>query len=64
MNDRPDLLLCLLDGLDPIERRFVLDQISSAHSEQLERRRHPPRRRRRNADGELVWPEDMTSGTR
>lgn len=55
MNDRPDLLLSLLDGLDVDERRSVLDQISVAHAEQLERRRHPPRRRRRDEDGQLVW---------
>lgn len=64
MKDRPDLLLTLLNGLDDGERRFVLDQISSAYDEQLELRRHPPRRRRRNDAGELVWPEDLSGSVR
>lgn len=64
MKDRPDLLLTLLDGLDDGERRFVLDQISSAHDQQLELLRHPPRRRRRNGAGELSWPEDVSGSVR
>lgn len=59
MSAPDDLLHSLLTGLPRAEKTEVLTTIHSAYDDQLERKRHPRRRRRRNADGELVAPEDF-----
>jgi hypothetical protein len=61
MDVREDFLRSLLNGLPQEDQSELLHSIQEAHGDQLDRKRHPRARRRRDANGELVMPEQGTS---
>jgi hypothetical protein len=57
-----ELLQPLLAGLPESDRAEILRAMERTRDDQIDRKRNPARRRRRNADGELVWPDEHESG--